>query len=138
MPCGIVHGSNTGTLYIADNINHRVMSYASGASTGTLVASGNGPGTNNTQLWYPFGLYFNSISNSLAITSTSAHNVVQWVLGVTSWTLLAGSINGSSGNTSTLLNTPHGITFNPMGNIYILLTRIIIVYNCLCLDKQME
>jgi DNA-binding beta-propeller fold protein YncE len=95
------------------------MKYLSGASSGTVVAGGNGQGTNNTQLWRPYGLAFDSSTNSLVIANYGANNVVRWVLGASHWTLVAGSINGSSGNTSTLLNQPVGVTLDSAGNLYI-------------------
>ncbi|CAF5098933.1 unnamed protein product, partial [Rotaria sp. Silwood1] len=64
-PYFISQDINTNTLYIADYNNHRVMSYASGASNGTLVIGGQGPGINSTQLYYPVGIHFDSVSNSL-------------------------------------------------------------------------
>ncbi|CAF0968343.1 unnamed protein product [Rotaria sp. Silwood1] len=118
-PYGIVRDSSSGTLYIADQSNHRVMSYLSGASSGTVAAGGNGRGTSNTQLNYPVGIYFDASSNSLIIANTGANNIVRWVLGASSWTLIAGSISGASGTTATLLNYPVGVTLDSMGNIYV-------------------
>jgi hypothetical protein len=118
-PCGIARNISTGTLYIADTNNHRIMSYTTGASVGTVVAGGNGAGANNNQLNQPFGLYFDSFSDSLIITNGAGNNVVRWVLGTSNWSLLAGDNNGLAGNTSTLLNAPCDVTLDPMGNMYI-------------------
>ncbi|CAF1187884.1 unnamed protein product [Adineta steineri] len=118
-PCGIVRESSTGTLYIADTFNHRIMQYLLNASSGTVVAGGNGAGPGITQLAYPYGLAFDSSSNSLLIANAQTNNIVRWVLGASSWTLVIGSPTGLSGNTSTLLNQPIGITLDPMGNIYV-------------------
>ena len=95
------------------------MSYASGASSGTVVAGGNGAGANNTQLNAPTGLYFESSTNSLLIANFGAHNIVRWVLGASSWTLVVGSINGVNGSSSTLLTYPTGVTLDSMGNLYV-------------------
>ncbi|CAF1158353.1 unnamed protein product [Adineta steineri] len=105
-PCGIARDSSTGTLYIADTYNHRIMQYLSNASSGTVVAGGNGLGTGITQL-------------ALLIANAQTNNIVRWVLGASSWTLVIGSPTGLSGNTSTLLSQPIGITLDPMGNIYV-------------------
>ncbi|CAF3716204.1 unnamed protein product [Rotaria sp. Silwood1] len=118
-PYGIARDINSDKLYIADYSNSRIMLYLSGASSGTVIAGGNGPGTNATQLKNPVGLYFDSLSNSLVIANHAACNILRWVIGETSWTLLAGSINGTVGNTSTLMNLPVDITFDPMGNMYV-------------------
>ena len=95
------------------------MKYLSNASSGTVVAGGNGAGLNRTQLFQPYGMTFDSSSNSLVIANYGGHNVVRWVLGASSWTLVAGSNSGLSGNTSTLLNNPLSVTLDSMGNLYI-------------------
>ncbi|CAF1058431.1 unnamed protein product [Adineta steineri] len=118
-PNGIARDSSTGTLYISDVHNHRIMKYLLNASSGIVVAGGNGAGTGITQLYYPFGFTFDSSSNSLLIANYRAHNIVRWVLGASSWTLVIGSLTGLSGSTSTLLNQPVGITLDSMGNIYV-------------------
>ncbi|CAF4238753.1 unnamed protein product, partial [Rotaria sp. Silwood2] len=57
-PYGIARDPSSGTLYIADQSNHRMMSYLAVASSGTVAAGGNGLGTSKTQLNYPVGVYF--------------------------------------------------------------------------------
>ena len=109
----------SGTLYIADTFNHRVVRYLAGVISGTIVAGGNGAGLGITQLNYPASLYFDSSSNSLMVANTAANNIVRWVLGATSWTLLAGSSSGVFGDTSTLLNYPAGLTVDVWGNMYV-------------------
>ncbi|CAF1150603.1 unnamed protein product [Adineta steineri] len=118
-PCGIARDSSTGTLYIADTFNHRIMQYLLNASSGTVVAGGNGAGSGITQLYYPYGFAFDASSNSLLIANAQTNNIIRWVLGASSWTLVIGSPTGLSGNTSTLLNQPIGITLDPLGNIYV-------------------
>ncbi|CAF1369505.1 unnamed protein product [Adineta steineri] len=118
-PCGIARDSSTGTLYIADTYSHRIMKYLVNASSGTVAAGGNSAGTGDTQLYYPYGFTFDSSSNSLLIANHQTNNIVRWVLGASSWTLVIGSPTGLNGNTSTLLNGPIGITLDPMGNIYV-------------------
>jgi len=116
-PYGIAHDWNTGILYIADTYNDRIMSYAFGASTGTMVIGGTG--TNSTQLLFPTGLHFDSSSNSLYIANSNANNIVRWVVNASTWILVAGSIDGSSGATTTLLNYPRDVTLDSMSNIYV-------------------
>ena len=111
--------SSTGTLYISDAGNHRVMRYLSGASSGTLIAGGNGAGTGNTQLNNPRGLHYDSSTNSLLIANNNAHNVVRWVIGASSWTLITGSISGVTGTTSIMLAYPTDVTLDWMGNMYV-------------------
>ncbi|CAM4819151.1 unnamed protein product [Rotaria magnacalcarata] len=92
------------------------MSYASDASVGTVAVGSNGFGTSYTQLEYPVGLYFDSLTNSLVVANSAAHNIVRWILSDNSWTQVAG-ISGIQGNSSSLLNLPMGVTFDPMGNM---------------------
>lgn len=93
------------------------MSIVSGASS-YAVAGGAGAGTGPTQLSSPRGIYFDSSSASLIIANYGAHNIVRWVLGATSWTLIAGT-TGSAGRLSTQLNGPRSVTMDSMGNIYV-------------------
>jgi sugar lactone lactonase YvrE len=111
---GISLDSNSGTLYIVDSTNNRVMT-----SLGTLAAGGNGGGHTSTQLLSPRGVHFDSASNSLIIANYGAHNVVRWVLGATNWTLLAGSAIGIPGTSSTDLNYPTDVTLDSYGNLYV-------------------
>ena len=94
------------------------MSWLSGASSGTVVAGGNGQGTSTTQLSSPYGFTWDASTNSFIVVNYSAHTVVRWVLGATSWTLLAGTV-GTSGSTSTLLNNPLSVVLDPSGNMYV-------------------
>lgn len=109
----------SGILYISDTGNHRIMQYLPGATSGTIVAGGNGAGLNTNQLDSPTGVYFDSSSNSLIIANWNSNNVVRWILGASNWTLLAGSINGTAGNTSTLFKHPEGVLLDPLGNLYV-------------------
>ena len=85
-PYNIARDKQSGTLYVSDNGNDRVMRYTEGNNTGVLVAGGNGRGNNINQLNYPMGIYFESSSNSLIIANTRAHNIVRWRIGESSWT----------------------------------------------------
>ena len=118
-PLGIARDATSGTLYIADSDNHRVMQYLSGASSGTVVAGGNGQGTGSTQLSKPRGLHFDSATNSLLIANNRAHNIIRWVIGASSWTLIAGSNSGVFGSSSMMLSFPTDIILDPMGNMYV-------------------
>ena len=117
-PLGISRDSTSGTLYIADSGNHRVMSYLSGASTGTVVAGGNGQGTGSNQLSNPRGIQYVSSSNSVYIANNGAHNIVRWVIGATSWILVAGSPSGVSGSTGAFLSFPTYVLVDSLGNVY--------------------
>jgi sugar lactone lactonase YvrE len=114
-PSGIVTDSSSGTLFVADTYNHRVISYAAG----TVVAGGNGPGNSTTTLDFPYGLVYESVTKSLIIPNYSTNNIVRWVLGATNRAYVAGDVMGNPGSNSTFLNSPVGMTMDPMGNIYV-------------------
>ncbi|CAF1342194.1 unnamed protein product [Adineta ricciae] len=118
-PVGLARDDTTGTLYIADFGNNRVMSYLFNALSGTFAAGSSTFGIGVTQLWKPAGLYFDILSNSLVIANHNAQNIVRWILGKSSWTLVAGDANGASGTNATLFKNPQQMTFDPMGNMYV-------------------
>lgn len=117
-PHGLARDSSTGTLYIAEYNNERVMRYLSGATSGTIVAGGNGGGTGSTQLNGPIGLALDSSTNSLLIANNNAHNIVRWVVGASSWTLYLGT-TGSSGTSSTQFCNPTYVRLDSMLNTYV-------------------
>lgn len=118
-PSSIARDDATGTLYISDTENHRMMKHLPGPSNGSVVAGGNGQGTANNQLNFPAGIYFDSKSNSLVIANRGANNIIRWPIGAAMWSLLAGDSSGMSGSSSTLLNGPRSVTFDSQGNMYV-------------------
>lgn len=104
-------------MFISDTFAHRVVSYPSGR----VVAGGNGTGAGSTQLFNPFGLVYDSISNSLLIPNYDVSTLVRWVVGDKQSIPVIGNASapGGRGNTSLLLNRPVGVTMDPMGNIYV-------------------
>lgn len=118
-PYGIARDPNTGTLYIADTMNNRVMRYLSGAMTGTIAAGTGIVGSSNTQLSASYGICLDLPTNSLLIANAGRNNIVRWILGASNWALVAGNSNGTSGSSSTDLMAPADVTVDPMGNIYV-------------------
>jgi len=55
------------TVYIADNYNHRVMQWKSGARSGEVVAGGNGKGNRTDQLNNPTDIIIDKESNYLIV-----------------------------------------------------------------------
>ena len=117
-PHDIAYDWISNVLYISEYGNHRVMKYTSNATSGVVVAGGNGPGLTVTQLYHPVGLHLDVGSNSLFIANFGAHTVVRWILGASSWILVAG-VSGTSGSTSTLLYHPGDVALDFMGNVYV-------------------
>ena len=118
-PYGLGIDSQSNTIYTCERLNNRVMTFANGTRNGTIVLGGNGPGINQTQLYNPFGIHFDTITNTLLIANTYANNIVRYTNGSNQWTLVAGDINGVVGNTSSTFYNPIHVTLDPMGNMYI-------------------
>mgnify|MGYP002386122377 FL=1 len=93
-----------------------MVGYLSG--TPTLIAGENGPGSLNTQLYYPTGLAFDASSNSLYILNYYGHTVVRWILGASAWTVVVG-VPGASSNIPLQLSYPQGFIYDYMGNLYV-------------------
>ena len=108
-------------MFIADSENHRIMRFFTNSTplaNGILVASGNGPGTANTQLFYPWAAYYSAITNFLYITNYSGGTVMQWLPGASFGTVIAG-IAGSPGPNATQLNLPMDIKLDSYLNMYV-------------------
>ena len=118
-PYGIALHPTLNTLYIADSSNNRIMSYTLGNNSGTLVFGFNGGGNSNTQLYWPVGLHFDILTNSLVIANVGANKIVRYMLGSSFWTLIAGDISGVAGTAPTQLRNPNDATLDPMGNLYV-------------------
>lgn len=110
---------NSGMFYIADSFNHRIVRYPNNAVSGDIIAGNNLSGLGPSQLSYPYGFHFESLTNSLLIANTGGNNIVRWRIGASNWTLVAGSSNGLSGSTATLLSGPTDVLLDPMGNMYV-------------------
>nr|ACD54709.1 hypothetical protein [Adineta vaga] len=109
-------------MYITDCDNHRIMRYFTNSTSGTdgtLVAGGNGAGTNNTQMNYPWGIYYQpSVSKYMYITNYYGHSVMRWIPGASSGSFVAG-IPGISGSDATMLNNPMGIKMDIYQNLFV-------------------
>ncbi|CAF5122862.1 unnamed protein product, partial [Rotaria sp. Silwood1] len=53
----------SGTIYVADSSNHRVMRWPKGAKQGTVIVGGNGEGAEANQFNLPVGLSFDRQGN---------------------------------------------------------------------------
>ncbi|CAF4023960.1 unnamed protein product, partial [Rotaria sp. Silwood1] len=76
-PWGVYVDDNE-TVYVADYKNHRIMEWKNGATTGQVVAGGNGAGDQNDQLNRPTDVIFDKSSDSLIISDSGNNRVVRW------------------------------------------------------------
>lgn len=86
-PCS-VYVDNDQTVYIADNLNHRIVGWKCGASSGQVVSGGNGQGNEMNQLSCPTDVIVDRERNSLIICDHDNRRIVRWSLQ-----------NGNSGET---------------------------------------
>ncbi len=82
-------------IYIADTGNNRVVRWATGGSTGVVVAGNNGAGAGLNQLFSPYGVWVDSSLN-VFVAEYGNHRVTQWAPGASAGVVVAG-ITGSSG-----------------------------------------
>ena len=102
----------SGNLYVADSGNNRVLKFAAGSTSstnGTVVAGGNGAGSNANQLSNPQGVAVDS-TGQVYVADTDNCRVVRWAPGASVGTTVVGQ-NGchpwgqlSSFTTQILLN----------------------------------
>ncbi|CAF4642073.1 unnamed protein product, partial [Rotaria socialis] len=66
------------TVFIAGTWNHRNMEWKSGATSGQVVAGGNGPGNQPNQLNFQVDVIVGKETDSLIIYSRGNQRVVRW------------------------------------------------------------
>ncbi len=96
------------TVYVADQSNHRIMEWKSGATSGQVVAGGNGEGNGAHQLFNPQDVIVDKESDSLIICDISNHRVVRWPRR-----------NGTSGETIISNISCWGLTMDKDGSLYV-------------------
>lgn len=82
-------------LYVSDCGNHRVLRYANGNATGSIVAGNETAGAELNQLNCPLGIWVDSSSN-LFIADLRNHRVMKWAQNATTGILVAG-VTGAAG-----------------------------------------
>ncbi|CAF1156799.1 unnamed protein product [Didymodactylos carnosus] len=106
-PCGL-YVDDDQTIYIADQSNHRIVEWKSGATTGQVVAGGNGQGSGTHQLSHPFDVIVDKERDSLIICDYSNRRVVRWPRR-----------NGTSGETIISNIDCVGLTIDENGSLYV-------------------
>ncbi len=72
-PTGLVV-DHLGSIFVADQNNHRIICWSKGAAQGNIVVGGNGKGNQANQLHYPSGLSFDRQGN-LYVADWNNHRV---------------------------------------------------------------
>ena len=106
-----------GNIYVSDGAtqNRRVMKWVPGATTGVIIAGGNGNGSANNQFNTPRDLFLDS-SNNLYVMDAGNYRIMKWAPGATEGVLVAGG-NGY-GNDLNQVPGSGGFHVDSSGNIY--------------------
>ncbi|CAF1441912.1 unnamed protein product [Adineta steineri] len=101
----ILNMDMSGNIYALDQGNNRVTMWASGASTGIVVAGGNGSGNSLSQLNTPWDFFIEPNTSYIWIADSNNHRIVKWINTSTA-ILIAGNGTGSQANQ---FNFPDGL-----------------------------
>ncbi len=96
------------TIYVADYSNHRVVECKSGATSGQVVAGGNGPGNRGNQLSGSTAVIVDKETDSLIICDYGNQRVVRWPRR-----------NGTSGEIIISDIVSYGLTMDSYGYLYV-------------------
>ncbi|CAF4272915.1 unnamed protein product [Adineta steineri] len=96
----------SGNIYILDRINSRVTKWIPGASTGILVAGGNGHGFSLNQLYLPWDFFVEPNTSYIWIADYYNCRVVKWVNTSTAILVAGKNTYGLQANE---LNRPQGL-----------------------------
>ncbi|CAF4625335.1 unnamed protein product, partial [Rotaria socialis] len=64
------------SVYVSDNLNHRVMKWNKGAKEGIVVAGGQGQRNALTQLYHPNGIFVDTLGTRF-VADSSNHRVMR-------------------------------------------------------------
>ena len=109
-------GNNNNILYIADSSNNRIIKWLPGSSTGIVVAGGQGPGTNASQLRNPRQIYVDENDN-FYVADSGNYRIQYFPNGSMLGQTVAG--NGTRGAANNLLGEMLGLAVDLETNIYV-------------------
>jgi sugar lactone lactonase YvrE len=107
-PQGLYVDDDDQTIYVADYSNHRVVEWKIGATSGTVVAGGNGQGNQANQLNNPTAVIVDKETDSLIICEYSNRRVVRWPRR-----------NGTGGEIIISDIVSYGLTMDSDGYLYV-------------------
>lgn len=107
-------------IYLSDTDNQRIMRWAANATSGTVVAGFTAvPGSSNSRLNMPYGLYLDENNSSLYIADSYNQRIQRYQLGDASAGVTVAGGNGY-GPASNQLDQPSSICVSKRtGDIYI-------------------
>ena len=105
-----------GTLYVSDCGNNEVRQWKKGETKGTLVAGGNGRGSQLNQLDLPTYLFVDD-DYTLYVSDRNNHRVMKWMKGAKEGIVVAGG--NDQGDRMTQLFRPQGVAVDQLGQVYV-------------------
>jgi sugar lactone lactonase YvrE len=99
---------NDETVVIADTSNHRVVKWAPGATTGVVIAGGNGGGFAANQTWAPMFIALDQVGG-VYVSSMSSRSVTYWAANATEGVALFDAM---------MIGRPTGVDVDATGRAY--------------------
>ncbi|CAF1052897.1 unnamed protein product [Rotaria sordida] len=96
------------TIYVVDELSHRIMEWKWNTTSGQMVAGGNGQGNGTRQLFNPFDVIVDKETDNLIICDRLNNRVVRWPRQ-----------NGRSGETIISNIDCRGLTMDENGFLYV-------------------
>ncbi|CAF3868824.1 unnamed protein product [Rotaria sordida] len=103
-------------LYISDTKHHEIRRYQLGDKKGTVVAGGNGKGTDLNQLSTPTYIFVDQ-HQTVYVSERHNHRVTKWNKGATAGIVVAGG--QGQGQALTQLSQPEGLFVDKLGTVYV-------------------
>jgi sugar lactone lactonase YvrE len=95
---------NSGNIYILDSGNWRVTKWTPGAIVGSIVAGGNGLGSNTNQINWAYGMFVEPNTLTIWIADSSNNRIVKWPSPSTGIVVC-----GTYGSGPAQFNNPNGL-----------------------------
>jgi len=116
-PGGVFVDGNR-NIYVSDYDNALVEKWEPGATSGVIIAGGNGIGYTDSQLNYPKGIFVDD-SGNLYVADYAANRVQKWPPFATTGITVAGDSLGTPGSVAYLLDGPTAVYVDDSGNIFV-------------------
>ncbi|CAF1413217.1 unnamed protein product, partial [Adineta steineri] len=108
-----------GSIYVADNLNNRVMKWLKNANEGILVAPGQVSDENTNSLSRPIGVIVDHMGN-IYVTNEGSHRITRWSPSATEAITVVGEQYGS-GPTPAMYS--QDLSFDQQNNLYVVDTN---------------
>jgi len=101
-------------LYVSDFNNNRIQRFTIGGNGSAITLAGNGTsGKALNQLNAPGGTWVTRDGQTLYVADYYNNRVMKWTIGASQGSVVAGDVNGTSGNTSQRLYYPNDVSLDP-------------------------